>query len=199
MNGLRGNDSKRSTLEQKAAIHGYLSKHSHLRKLSYGYAADFTPHPTYVCLPSGLFKARTGRIVEKTARNGRSSPYREFTHQNHRWTVRCITQEHIPKGGQLIWNVEFLTIFVPVWMIPTIHHSLRRECIKNEAHSHEYGVRSVRPTWFEDWKMPPKQELANRQDAFQPMHGLKLVIKEDVCRRNSSLFSSHRETLPEDF
>ena len=32
----------------------------------YGYAADFTPHPTYVCLPSGLFKARTGRIVEKT-------------------------------------------------------------------------------------------------------------------------------------
>ena len=31
----------------------------------YGYAADFTPHPTYVCLPSGLYKARTGRIVEK--------------------------------------------------------------------------------------------------------------------------------------
>ena len=30
--------------------------------------------------------------------------------------VRCITQEHIPKSGQLIWNVEFLTIFVPAWM-----------------------------------------------------------------------------------
>ena len=26
--------------------------------------------------------------------------------------VRCITQEHIQKRGQLIWNVEFLTIFV---------------------------------------------------------------------------------------
>ena len=26
--------------------------------------------------------------------------------------VRCITQEQIPKRGQLIWNVEFLTIFV---------------------------------------------------------------------------------------
>ena len=38
--------------------------------------------------------------------------------------VRCITQELIQKRGQLIWNVEFLTIFVPAWMIPTIYHSL---------------------------------------------------------------------------
>ena len=43
--------------------------------------------------------------------------------------VRCITQEHL-KSGQLIWNVEFVTVFVPAWMIPTIYHSLRRECIK---------------------------------------------------------------------
>ena len=94
--------------------------------------------------------------------------------------VRCITQEHIQKRGQLIWNVEFLTIFVPAWMIPTIYHSLRRECIKNEVHSHPYGVRSVRPTWFKDWKIPPKQDLGDQPSAFQPMHGLKLVIKEDV-------------------
>jgi len=26
----------------------------------YAYAADRTPFPTYVCLPSGLYKARTG-------------------------------------------------------------------------------------------------------------------------------------------
>ena len=31
----------------------------------YAYAADCTPHPTYVCLPSGLYKARTGRSVER--------------------------------------------------------------------------------------------------------------------------------------
>ena len=49
--------------------------------------------------------------------------------------VRCITQEHTQKRGQLIWNVEFLTIFVPAWMIPPIYHSLRRKCIKNAAHS----------------------------------------------------------------
>ena len=72
--------------------------------------------------------------------------------------VRCITQEHLPKSGQLIWNVEFVTVFVPAWMIPTIYYNLRRECIKNAAHPHEYEVRSVRPTWFEDWKMPPKQD-----------------------------------------
>ena len=93
--------------------------------------------------------------------------------------VRCITQEHIQKRGQLIWNVEFLTIFVPAWMIPTIYHSLRRECIKNAAHSHPYGVRSVRPTWFEDWKTPSQQDPSDAS-AFQPMHGLKLVVKEDV-------------------
>ena len=29
----------------------------------YAYAADCTPHPSYVCLPSGLYKARTGRSV----------------------------------------------------------------------------------------------------------------------------------------
>ena len=106
--------------------------------------------------------------------------------------VRCITQEHIQKRGQLIWNVEFLTIFVPAWMIPPIYHSLRRECIKNAAHSHPYGVRSVRPTWFEDWKIPaqpgrgdssstiPAQPGRIDSTSFQPMHGLKLVIKEDV-------------------
>ena len=75
--------------------------------------------------------------------------------------VRCITQKQIQKRGQLIWNVEFLPIFVPAWMIPTIYHSLRRECIKNAAHSHPYGVRSVRPTWFEDWKIPSQQDLSD--------------------------------------
>ena len=93
--------------------------------------------------------------------------------------VRCITQEHIQKRGQLIWNVEFLTIFVPAWMIPPIYHSLRRECIKNAAHSHPCGVKSIRPTWFEDSKLPSQPDLGDPR-ALQPMHGLKLVIKEDV-------------------
>ena len=32
----------------------------------YAYAADRTLFPTYVCLPSGLYKARTGQIVAQT-------------------------------------------------------------------------------------------------------------------------------------
>ena len=32
----------------------------------YAHAADRTPFPTYVCLPSGLYKARTGQIVAQT-------------------------------------------------------------------------------------------------------------------------------------
>ena len=32
----------------------------------YAYAADLTPFPTYVCLPSGLYKARTGQVVAQT-------------------------------------------------------------------------------------------------------------------------------------
>ena len=35
----------------------------------FGYAADFTPLPTYICLSSGLYRARTGRIVEKDGRH----------------------------------------------------------------------------------------------------------------------------------
>ena len=31
----------------------------------FGYAADATPLPTYICLPSGLHRSRTGRMVER--------------------------------------------------------------------------------------------------------------------------------------
>ena len=31
----------------------------------YAYAADCTPYPSYVCLPSGLYKARTGQAVSR--------------------------------------------------------------------------------------------------------------------------------------
>ena len=72
--------------------------------------------------------------------------------------VRCITQEHIQKRGQLIWSVEFLIIFVPAWMIPPIyHHSLRREAIKNAAHSHPYGLGPFAPPGSKTRNSPPNQ------------------------------------------
>ena len=45
----------------------------------YAYAADRTPYPTYVCLPSGLYKARTGQVVAQTAQERRSCPYLVYT------------------------------------------------------------------------------------------------------------------------
>ena len=50
---------------------------------------------------------------------------------------------------------------------------------KNAAHSHPYRVISVRPTLLEDWKIPSQQDPSDA-NSFQPMHGLKLVVKEDV-------------------
>ena len=34
--------------------------------------------------------------------------------------------------------------------------------------------------WFEDWKVPPGHEPTTQPGTFQPMYGLKLVIKEDL-------------------
>ena len=45
--------------------------------------------------------------------------------------VRCITPEVKPQSLQVIWNVQFVTVFVPAWMIPPVYHSLRREFCKS--------------------------------------------------------------------
>ena len=88
--------------------------------------------------------------------------------------VRCITPDFKPKDLQVAWNVQFITVFVPAWMIPPIYHSLRRESIKNANSASTIGVKSIRPTWFEDI-------VTSREPAQpEPMHGLKLVIKEEA-------------------
>ena len=68
--------------------------------------------------------------------------------------VRCITPEIKPQNLQVIWNVQFITIFVPAWMIPSVYHSLRRKSIKNASSASTIGVQSVRATWFEDIAVP---------------------------------------------
>ena len=54
-----------------------------------------------------------------------------------------------------------------------IYHSLRRESIKNTNSASAIGVKSVRPTWFEDI-------VTTKQEQHEPMHGLKLVVKEEA-------------------
>ena len=61
------------------------------------------------------------------------------------------TPSWLPPG----WNVQFITVFVPAWIIPPLYHSLRRESIKNASSTSAIGVQSVRPTWFEDLPKGP--------------------------------------------
>ena len=110
--------------------------------------------------------------------------------------VRCITPEVKPQNLQIIWNVQFITVFVPAWMIPPVYHSLRRESIKTVSSGSPIGVQSVRPTWFEDTtpKDPTSQQSQDpHTEQAQPLHGLKLVVKEEVLpatdNRNSSRLS----------
>ena len=88
---------------------------------------------------------------------------------------------------QVIWNVQFITVFVPAWMIPPVYHSLRRESIKTASSASPIGVQSVRPTWFEDTTPKDTASQPNQdpqKEQSQPLHGLKLVIKEEVLPTN---------------
>ena len=69
-------------------------------------------------------------------------------------------------------------VHVPAWVIPPIYHSLRRESIKNTNSASAIGVKSVRPTWFEDIVTSREPAYHAGQEQPEPMHGLKLVIKE---------------------
>ena len=84
--------------------------------------------------------------------------------------VRCITPEVKPQNLQVIWNVQFITVFVPAWMIPPVYHSLRRESIKtaSSASPHRQSSR------FTTEKPRPSRAGAPATD------GLKLVIKKKV-------------------
>ena len=75
-------------------------------------------------------------------------------------------------------------------MIPPVYHSLRRESIKNASSASTIGVQSVRPTWFEDIAVPKETTPQPDQGQPQPLHGLKLVIKEEVLL-SRSLYCSH--------
>ena len=93
--------------------------------------------------------------------------------------VRCITPEIKPEPAG---HLE-CTVYVPAWMVPPVYHSLRRESIKNTSSASAIDVQSVRPTWFEDiapkeTTPPPNQGPQWQQP--QPLHSLKLVIKEEV-------------------
>ena len=63
--------------------------------------------------------------------------------------VRCITA-----GVKVTWNVSYINVFIPAWMVPPVYHSLRREEIKCRNSRTAMGVKSLHPTWFEDETEP---------------------------------------------
>ena len=83
-------------------------------------------------------------------------------------------------------------------MIPPVYHSLRRESIKTASSASPIGVQSVRPTWFED--TTPKDTTSKspqdpQKEQPQPLHGLKLVTREEVLPANDQPQFSSLELL----
>ena len=93
--------------------------------------------------------------------------------------IRCITAEFKPKGANVAWNVNYINVFIPAWMVPPMYHSLRRETIKVADSQSAMGVKSLRPTWFED-ETVARAAAEGSATPREPMHGLRLIIKEDA-------------------
>ena len=93
--------------------------------------------------------------------------------------IRCITAEFKPKGANVAWNVNYINVFIPAWMVPPMYHSLCREYIRVTDSKSAMGVKSLRPTWFED-ETVTRASADGLSNTREPMHGLRLVIKEDA-------------------
>jgi hypothetical protein len=52
--------------------------------------------------------------------------------------------------------------------------------VENTNSASAIGVKSVRPTWFEDIVTTKEPASHAEQEQPEPMHGLKLVVKEEA-------------------
>ena len=90
--------------------------------------------------------------------------------------VRCITLISSPRICKK-HGMCSLSPFLPCMDDSSIYHSLRRESIENASSASTIGVKSVRPTWFED--IAPTNEPTSQTEQ-DPMHSLKLIVKEEA-------------------
>ena len=81
-----------------------------------------------------------------------------------------ITAEFKPKGANVAWNVNYINVFIPAWMVPPMYHSLRREYIRVTDSKSAMGVKSLRPTWFED-EMVAKASADGSSNTLEPIAG----------------------------
>ena len=94
--------------------------------------------------------------------------------------VRCITPDFKPKDLHVAWNVQYVVVFVPAWIVPPIYHSFRRESVKSADSGSGTGVKSIRPTWFQDITATKGPPPGSTQGTPEPLHSLRLMIKEEV-------------------
>ena len=64
--------------------------------------------------------------------------------------------------------------------------------VENTNSASAIGVKSVRPTWFEDIVTTKEPTSHAEQEQHEPMHGLKLVVKEEALLR---MMSKHIQIL----
>jgi len=81
-----------------------------------------------------------------------------------------ITAEFKPKGANVAWNVNYINVFIPAWMVPPMYHSLRLEYIRVTDSKSAMGVKSLRPTWFED-EMVAKASADGSSNTLEPIAG----------------------------
>ena len=63
---------------------------------------------------------------------------------------------------------------------PPMYHSLRRESVKSTDSGSVTGVKSIRSTWFQDTTATRGPPPSSGQGTPEPMHGLRLMIKEEA-------------------
>ena len=93
---------------------GHLPSTSHTRIGSEGTSS-------FLYVPQRLLISRT---IPRLESHGIVWPI-WIVHTSHRWPGEMHHPEIKPQNLQVIWNVQFITVFVPPWMIPHVYHRLR--------------------------------------------------------------------------
>ena len=89
--------------------------------------------------------------------------------------VRCITQ----KLSRRTYRSSG-TFSLSLFLCPHGCFLLFTTACVGKASASAIRVQSVRPTWFEDFAVPKGPAPQTDQGQPQPLHGLKLVIKEEA-------------------
>ena len=92
-------------------------------------------------------------------------PLTELSHTSKSSTDRSDAHTRLQEQDlHVAWNVQYVVIFV-------LYHSLRRESVKSTDSGSVTGVKSVRPTWFQDTTAARGPPSSLGQGTPEPMYG----------------------------